>query len=219
MDKLLLELQISIKNGQTQFAMDKTKELLKNGVGINEIIETATKPAFKELGIKMHNGEVYITDVLMSSRAMLAAMYVMEPILSKYRGPSKGLVAIGTVGGDLHDIGKNLVAMMLKNNGYTVIDLGIDVTKEVFMDAVKKYNPDVLALSSLLTTTMPELDSVIKMLNEQGLRPQVRVIVGGAPVNAKYAASIGSDAYASDLFEAVEAIDDLINDRIGKYSL
>lgn len=219
MHKLLIELQTSIKNGQTQIAMNKTKELIKNGIGINEIIETATKPAFKELGIKMNNREIYTTDVLMASRAMLAVMYVMEPIISKYSGSSRGLVVIGTVGGDLHDIGKNLVAMMLKNNGCTVIDLGIDVTKEAFIDAVKKHNPDVLALSSLLTTTMPQLESVIKTLNEQGLHTQVRVIIGGAPINAAYAATIGADAYAADLFEAVEAVDDLINNRIGKYSL
>jgi 5-methyltetrahydrofolate--homocysteine methyltransferase len=219
MDKLFIGLKDAIIHGQTQAAMDKTKLLLNKGIGINEIIKKATNSSFKELGKKMEKGEITIPDVLMSSRAMLAVMHVMEPVLSNDKGFTKGIVVIGTVAGDLHDIGKKLVSMMLKGHGYTVIDIGIDVTEEVFVDAVKKYRPDVLAMSSLLTLTLIEFKNVMEALMENGLRSEVKVIVGGAPVNIKYAKEVGADAYASDVFEAVEAVDDLIHNRIGKFSL
>src|SRR5690606_27218434 len=135
------------------------------------------------------------------------------------KGFAKGIIVIGTVAGDLHDIGKKLVAMLLKSRGYTVIDIGIDVTKEAFVEAVKKYKPDVLAMSSLLTLTLVEFKNVMEALKESGLRSKVKVIVGGAPVNVKYAKEIGADAFASDAFEALEAVDDLIYNKIGKYSL
>jgi len=219
MDKLFIDLKEAIINGQTQTAMDKTKLLLRQGVGVHEIIKKATDPSFKELGKKMQNGEIAIPDVLMSARAMLAVMYVLEPIIARNKGFAKGIIVIGTVAGDLHDIGKKLVAMLLKSRGYTVIDIGIDVTKEAFVEAVKKYKPDVLAMSSLLTMTLVEFKNVMEALKENGLRSKVKVIVGGAPVNIKYAKEIGADAFASDAFEALEAVDDLIYNKIGKYSL
>lgn len=219
MEKVLQALQQAIENGETQMAMNKTKEALNQGLRTDKIIQTAINPAFKDLGQKMFDGEIYVTDVLMASRAAHAALYVMEPIISRSTGTSKGLVAIGTVAGDLHDIGKNLVIMMLQGSGYTVIDLGIDVPVETFVEAVKTDKPDVLALSALLTTTLPELDATVAALAEAGLRPQVKVIVGGAPVTAEYAGRIKADAYANDLFEATEAVADLVNNRIGKYTV
>lgn len=219
MQKLLDEINKSIFNGNTETAMEKTKALLKLGIGTREIIEGAFVPAFKELGNKMRNDEIFITDVLISSRAMRAAMYVMEPFISHNSRKLKGVVIIGTVAGDLHDIGKDLVAMILSGYGYTVINLGIDVTKEVFIDTVRKYKPDVLAMSALLTTTMPEMKKVIDGLKECGLKRSVKVIVGGNPVNEKFAAAIGADAYAIDGSYAFEAVEDLINNRIGKYSI
>lgn len=219
MEKILIELQQAIECGETQIAMDKTKEALNLGLRTDKIIQTAINPAFKDLGQKMFEGEIYVTDVLMASRAAHAAMYVMEPILSRFYGATKGIVAIGTVAGDLHDIGKNLVIMMLQGSGYTVIDLGIDVPTETFIKAIRMHKPHVLALSSLLTTTLPELDNMMEVLIEQGLRSQVKVIVGGAPVTAEYASRIKADAYANDLFEATEAVGDLVNNRIGKYTI
>ncbi|MBC3901182.1 B12-binding domain-containing protein [Acetobacterium carbinolicum] len=219
MEKVLIELQQAIENGETQIAMNKTKEALNYGIRTDKIIQTAINPAFKDLGQKMFDGEIYVTDVLMASRAAHAAMYVMEPILSRSTGTSKGIVAIGTVAGDLHDIGKNLVIMMLQGSGYTVIDLGIDVPVETFIEAVRMHKPDVLALSSLLTTTLPELDNMIDALEAAGLRAQVKVIIGGAPVTAEYASRIKADAYANDLFEATEAVADLVKNRIGKYAV
>jgi len=219
MEKVLEALQQAIENGETQTAMNKTKEALNQGLRTDKIIQTAINPAFKDLGQKMFDGEIYVTDVLMASRAAHAALYVMEPIISRSTGPSKGIIAIGTVAGDLHDIGKNLVIMMLQGSGYTVIDLGIDVPVETFIEAVRTHKPDVLALSSLLTTTLPELDATVAALVEAGLRAQVKVIVGGAPVTNEYAGRIRADAYANDLFEATEAVADLVNNRIGKYAV
>lgn len=219
MEKILIELQQAIESGETQIAMDKTKEALNHGLRTDKIIQTAINPAFRDLGQKMFAGEIYVTDVLMASRAAHAAMYLMEPILSRFSGATKGIVAIGTVAGDLHDIGKNLVIMMLQGSGYTVIDLGIDVPTETFIDAIRMHKPHVLALSSLLTTTLPELDNIMDVLVEQGLRSQVKVIIGGAPVTAEYAGRIKADAYADDLFEATEAVGDLVNNRIGKYAI
>lgn len=219
MEKILEELQDAIENGETQKAMNKTKEALNMGLRTDKIIKTAINPAFKDLGQKMFDGEIYVTDVLMASRAAHAAMYVMEPIISRSTGQTKGIVTIGTVAGDLHDIGKNLVIMMLQGSGYTVIDLGIDVTVEAFVEAVRTHKPDVLALSSLLTTTLPELDATMEALVEAGIRSQVKVIVGGAPVTREYAARIKADAYANDLFEANEAVGDLVKNRIGAYTV
>ncbi|MEA4807186.1 B12-binding domain-containing protein [Acetobacterium wieringae] len=219
MEEILDQLQEAIENGETQKAMNKTKDALNMGLRTDKIIKTAINPAFRDLGQKMFDGEIYVTDVLMASRAAHAAMYVMEPIISRSTGQTKGIVTIGTVAGDLHDIGKNLVIMMLQGSGYTVIDLGIDVPVEDFVEAIRTHKPDVLALSSLLTTTLPELDATLEALVEAGLRSQVKVIVGGAPVTREYAARIKADAYANDLFEASEAVGDLVKNRIGVYAV
>ncbi len=219
MEKILDQLQEAIENGETQKAMNKTKDALNMGLRTDKIIKTAINPAFRDLGQKMFDGEIYVTDVLMASRAAHAAMYVMEPIISRSTGQTKGIVTIGTVAGDLHDIGKNLVIMMLQGSGYTVIDLGIDVPVEDFVEAIRTHKPDVLALSALLTTTLPELDATLEALVEAGLRSQVKVIVGGAPVTREYAARIKADAYANDLFEASEAVGDLVKNRIGAYAV
>lgn len=219
MEKVLMELREAIEQGRPQIALSKAKAALNGGLPSELIIGNAINPAFKNLGQRMFNGEIYVTDVLMSSRAAHAAMYVLEPILSSSCGMSKGVVAIGTVAGDLHDIGKKLIVMELQGNGYTVIDLGIDVTVDSFMEAVGKYKPDVLALSSLLTTTLPELKEIMEALTKMGLRSLVKVIVGGVPVTREYAGKIKADAYADDLFDAVDAVDDLVHNRIGKYSV
>ncbi|OXS26775.1 MAG: methyltransferase [Acetobacterium sp. MES1] len=219
MEEILDQLQEAIEKGETQKAMNKTKDALNMGLRTDKIIKTAINPAFRDLGQKMFDGEIYVTDVLMASRAAHAAMYVMEPIISRSTGQTKGIVTIGTVAGDLHDIGKNLVIMMLQGSGYTVIDLGIDVPVEDFVEAIRTHKPDVLALSSLLTTTLPELDATLEALVEAGLRSQVKVIVGGAPVTREYAARIKADAYANDLFEASEAVGDLVKNRIGVYAV
>jgi 5-methyltetrahydrofolate--homocysteine methyltransferase len=163
------------------------------------------------IGPKFKAGELFIPEVLLSSRAMNEGLAVLEPHLSGEAKTAKGKVLIGTVKGDLHDIGKNMVATMLRGAGFEVRDLGIDVNQELFIKEVEQYTPDILALSALLTTTMPEMKRIIGTLSEKGLRAGVKIMIGGAPVNARYAQDIGSDGYAADAGEAVALAKGLVN--------
>lgn len=178
----------------------------------------STFPPMKVMGEKLRTHEIFIPDVLKASRAMHAALHVLRPIISHSSSAPKGLVVIGTVAGDLHDIGKNMVTMMLSGHGYTVIDLGIDVTKEQFAEAVIQYQPNVLALSALLTTTMPEMQNVIEYLQSRNLRNQVKITIGGAPTTIEFAQEIGADAYSENVFDCIEAVDDLVAGKIGPHS-
>jgi len=141
---------------------------------------------------------MFVPEVLISAKSMHAGMDVVKPLLAEGESSSAGTVVIGTVEGDLHDIGKNLVAMMLEGAGFEVVDLGVDLSAEEFVDAVKEHNPEVLGLSALLTTTMPAMQNTIEALEEAGVRDQVKIMVGGAPVTEDFANEIGADAYASD---------------------
>lgn len=219
MDDILNQIRNGIYKGDTDYVIDRTELALKYGINTDEIIEKAMLPSMKEMGEKLGTGEVFIPDVLKASRAMHAAIYVLRPLISHYNGNLKGMVVIGTVAGDFHDIGKNMVAMFLRGNGYNVIDLGIDVPKEEFADAIRRYKPDVLAMSALLTTTMPEFKNVHDYLIQEGLRSQIKITVGGLPVTAEYARESGADAYSGNMFEAAEAVDDLVHNRIGKYAV
>lgn len=219
-EDILQELEQIIYTGDAQAAKIATEKALSLGYSTHSIIDRSLIPSMKEMGNQLHNGDIFIPEVLMASRAIHASMYALKPILSHYSGGRRrGVVVIGTVAGDLHDIGKNLVAMVLRSRGFTVIDLGIDVTKEEFLDAVCRHRPDILALSALLTTTIPELKNVIDHITEAGVRPQISIMVGGAPVTAKYAKEIKADVYTNDMFEASEAAMELINRKISKYTL
>jgi 5-methyltetrahydrofolate--homocysteine methyltransferase len=219
MEDILMSLQQGIYQGDAQYTKEITDKVLKMGYSTEVIIRQALFPPMREMGERLKNGDIFIPEVLMASRAMHAAMYVLRPLVSHYNGRYKGVVVIGTVAGDLHDIGKNLVAMMLEGSGFHVIDLGIDVTREEFIESVKRYKPDILAMSALLTTTVTELKNVIDGIVEEGIRPQIKIMVGGSPVTADYASEIRADIYTDDMFEAVEGAEDLMNNRIGKYAV
>jgi 5-methyltetrahydrofolate--homocysteine methyltransferase len=219
MKDILAIIQNAIYEGDAQSAKEITETALKIGYSTDAIIKQALFPPMKEMGEKLKNGEIFIPEVLMSSRAMHASMYALSPIISHHKGMQKGVVVVGTVAGDLHDIGKNLIAMILRGSGFTVIDLGIDVTKEEFAKAIKPYRPDILAMSALLTTTMCELKNVIDYLSDKGIRSPVKIMVGGAPVTFDYAREIKADVFTNDMFQAVEAAEDLINHEVGKYSV
>jgi 5-methyltetrahydrofolate--homocysteine methyltransferase len=146
----------------------------------------------------------YIPEVLRSAKAMSKGTELLRPLLSETQAAGVGKLVIGTVKGDLHDIGKNLVAMMFEGAGFQVVNLGIDLEAQVFVDAVKEHHPDILGLSALLTTTMPRMAEAIRALKEAGIRDQVKIIVGGAPVTAEYAEKIGADAYGPNAAMAVE---------------
>ena len=153
------------------------------------------------------SGEMFVPEVMESADTMNEGMQVVKPLITDADMPTKGKVIIGTVNGDLHDIGKNLVVLMMESRGYTVIDMGVDVKEEQFVEAIKEHKPDIVGMSSLLTTTMMKIDDTIKMINESGLRDQVKIIIGGAPISQEFADDIGADGYSEDASTAVELCD------------
>ena len=165
------------------------------------------------VGREYEEGERYIPEMLISAEAMKAAMEVLRPKLVETGAKPRGKVVIGTVEGDLHDIGKNLVAMMLEGAGFEVIDLGVEVTAKQFVHAVGEHKPDILGMSALITTTMVHMPEVIEALKQTGLRNKVKVMVGGAPITQEYADEIGADGYAPDAASAVELAKRLVGER------
>ena len=179
--------------------------LLAAGVDARDILDKGMIAAMEIIGPKFKAGELFIPEVLLSSRAMNRGLTILEPHLSKDTGGRhSGKILIGTVKGDLHDIGKNMVATMLKGVGFEVRDLGVNIPSNQFVDAVREYRPDIIALSALLTTTMPRMKEIVEALKNRGLRSAVKVMVGGSPVNQKYADQIDADGYADDAGSAVE---------------
>lgn len=213
----LYGLRKAIYEGDAQKAKETTEVVLKLGYSTVSILENALFPAMKEIGEQLRDQQIFIPEVLMSARAMQGAMYVLKPIMSYSQESGRGTVIIGTVAGDLHDIGKNMVAMMLQGKGFSVIDLGIDVTSDIFIEAIKRHNPDILAMSALLTTTLPEMKIVVDTIIEEGLRPQITIMVGGAPVTKRYAREIKADIYTDTMFEAGEAAEEIANHRVSRY--
>jgi 5-methyltetrahydrofolate--homocysteine methyltransferase len=188
--------------------VDEVKKLTQGALDAGEKAETILKegllPAMEQIGVKFKNNEIYIPEVLIAARAMHGGMAILKPILSQSATAKSVKVIVGTVKGDLHDIGKNLVVMLLEGGGFDVVDLGIDVAPDKFVEAIKKHQPQVVGMSALLTTTMREMKSTIEAIQEAGLRKQVKAIIGGAPVTERYAKEIGADGYAPDAASAVD---------------
>lgn len=200
----------ALSQGKMEEAKKLTQAALEAGEPPERILKDGLIAGMEQIGIKFKNGEIYIPEVLIAARAMHAGMAVLKPILSKSTGTMAGKVIIGTVKGDLHDIGKNLVVMMLEGGGFEVVDLGIDVPPERFIEATRQHQPQVVGMSALLTTTMKEMKNTLQALEWAGLRDQVKTIVGGAPVTEKFAKDIGADGYAPDAASAVDAVKALI---------
>jgi len=177
---------------------------LEEELSPKEILENGLIKGMNVIGIKFKNNEIYVPEVLISARAMYAGMNILRPKLVETGVKNIGKVAIGTVRGDLHDIGKNLVKMMLEGAGFEVVDLGVDVSADKFVAAVKELQPDIVGMSALLTTTMVYMPEVIKSLEAAGLRDRVKVMIGGAPVTQNYAEQIGADGYSPDAASAAE---------------
>jgi len=194
--------------------MAKTTELvqqsLAQGTNAKDILNQGLIPGMDIVGEKMETGEMFIPEVLMAAQVMSAATEILKPTLSKEDSAAKGIAVIGTVKGDLHDIGKNLVGMMMESGGMEVHNLGVDVEPEKFIAEVQEKNAGILCLSALLTTTMPMMKQTIDILKEKGLRDKVKVMIGGAPVTQVYADEIGADAYASDAGSAARVAKTLI---------
>ena len=204
------ELSNYVIEGNAQGAESWTKQALAEGLDPLVICNEGLVPGMTVVGEKFKNFEFYVPEVLVAARAMKWSMALLKPLLAEREGASLGRVVIGTIQGDLHDIGKNLVAMMLEGAGFEVIDLGSDVSPEAFAKAVEDQHAQVVCLSALLTTTMPKMKTTIDLLSESELRQQVKVVVGGAPVNDSYALRIGADGYAPEAASAVERIKELI---------
>ena len=199
--------EVVIKGDQNT-AVDMTKAALEDGMAPKSILDEGLIAGMDIIGDRFKKNKVYIPEVLIAARAMKMAMEVLEPELVKAGVEPVGKLVIGTVQGDLHDIGKNLVAMMLKGAGFEVIDLGVDVKPEKFIEQVKESGVQLVGMSALLTTTMPGMEKTIKILKDSGL--SAKVIIGGAPVTKDYADKIGADGYAADAASAVDMAKSLV---------
>ncbi len=197
------ELYGAILNGDDQLALRLTKEALDKGADPTALITKWMIPAMDEVGRLFEAQEYFVPELLLAGRAMKAALEPLRPMLASGGVQPAGRIILGTVQGDLHDIGKNLVGSMLEGTGFEVFDLGIDVPCEKFLEAVRIHNPDIVALSTLLTVTMPEMKKVIDALSRAGIRKNVKVLVGGAPVTRDYADEIGADGYGENASSAV----------------
>ena len=194
----------ALQRGDADTVEEMVKTALTEGISPKEILDNGLISGMNIVGIKFKNNEVYVPEVLLAARAMYAGMDLLKPKLIETGVKNIGKVVIGTVMGDLHDIGKNLVKMMLEGAGFEVVDLGVNVSPERFISAVKEHQPDILGMSALLTTTMLNMNGVIQSLQSADLREKVKIMIGGAPVTQKYAEQIGADKYSPDAASAVE---------------
>jgi len=207
---VLEDLSQSVIDGDKNLAQDMVKKAMAEKVPAEKILKEGLIPAMTEVGKRFECGEYFVPEMLISARAMQSGLSLLKPALVNAKVQAIGKVVIGTVQGDLHDIGKNLVAMMLEGAGFEVIDLGVDVSPEKYVEAVKEHHPDMVACSALLTTTMTRMQDIIEALKANGLRDQVKVLVGGAPVTESFAKQIGADLCALDAAAASSRAKEMI---------
>ncbi len=213
-DEVFKCIQADVLNGNHLEIKTHAQEMLDRGVKAKDILQLGMISAMEIISGKFKLGDIFIPEVLLSARAVNEALVVLEPYLASEKREMSGKVLMGTVRGDMHDIGKNMVITMLRGVGFEIQDMGVNVPTEKIVEQVSKYKPDILGISALLTTTMPEMKRIIDVLDAQGIRNQVKVMVGGAPVNEKFAMAINADGYASDAGEAVDLVKKLMKDNI-----
>jgi len=201
-----------VVSGDFNRVAELTKKAIDEGVAPVEIINQGLIKGMNVVGARFKAGDMYVPEVMMAARAMKAGMDLVKPLIAESDLPTAGKVVLGTVAGDLHDIGKNLVGMMMESAGMNVINLGVDISPEKFAEAVREHKPDIVAMSALLTTTMLAMKDTIEVLKEEGLRDSVKVMVGGAPVTSDFATEIGADGWAPDAASAK----DLALELVGK---
>jgi len=199
----LKKLHDAILDGDATAAHDITEKALAAGVDPLRLVNDYMIPAMGEVGRRFECNEFFVPELLIAARAMKSALGLVRPLLAASGAQPAGRVAVGTVKGDLHDIGKNLVAAMLEGNGFEVIDLGVNVSPEQFIATVKEKGANIIAMSALLTTTMPAMRTTVEALKQAGVRDQVKVLIGGAPITQKYADEIGADGYSDNAVGAV----------------
>ncbi len=205
------QLKQAIIDGNEATATAMTQALVATGASAREILDGALLPGMEVVGVRMREGECFIPEVLLSARVMQACLDLLRPHMAAGDAAGMGTIVIGTVEGDLHDIGKNLVGMLLSGAGFTVVNLGTGVSSADFVAAVKEHRPQIIGMSALLTTTLPHMSETIAALKDEGLRDSVKVMVGGAPVTAAYADEIGADGYGANAGMAVERAKELAN--------
>ena len=204
MSEILEKISTAIIEGDLDEIRDLTEEALDEELGAQEILDNGLMAGMDYVGVEFKAGNMFVPEVLRSARAMQQAMDILKPLLAEAGVKMVGKVLLGTVKGDLHDIGKNLVGMMCEGAGFEVKDLGKDVAPDAFVEAVKEYEPDVVGMSALLTTTMRAMESTIKVLEEAGVRDKVKIMIGGAPVTQAFSDQIGADGYASNAAAAAD---------------
>jgi corrinoid protein of di/trimethylamine methyltransferase len=204
------QLKQAVIDGNEAVALAMTQALLAGGAAPRAILDEALLPGMEVVGQRMREGECFIPEVLLSARVMQACLDLLRPRMAAGDEAGMGTVVIGTVEGDLHDIGKNLVGMLLQGAGFTVVNLGTGVSAADFVAAVKEHAPAIVGMSALLTTTLPRMGETIALLKDEGLRESVKVMVGGAPVTAAYAEEIGADGYGANAGMAVERAKELV---------
>lgn len=201
----------AVVEGDEEWVEQLTKDAVKAGLEPLKIINEGLTRGIQNVGELFASGEYFLPDLVLGAKAMEAGLKILEPMLVGSRRDFLGRVLIGTVQGDLHEIGKNIVAMMLKASGFEVFDLGVDVPSEVFINKVKELNPDIIGISALLTTTVHRQREIIDLLEAHGIRDRVKVLIGGAPINQEWAQKIGADGYAEDASGAVTICKELVS--------
>ena len=212
-EELVEQMHDDLYDGLKEVIVEGTYILLGRGWSPDKVLSDALVEGMRIVGIDFRDGILFVPEVLMAANAMKGGMAILRPLLAETGAESIGTVVIGTVKGDIHDIGKNLVGMMLEGAGFEVFDLGINNPVENYLEAIEKHKPDIVGMSALLTTTMPYMKVVIDTMVEQGIREDFIVLVGGAPLNEEFGTAIGADAYCRDAAVAVETASQLIADR------
>jgi 5-methyltetrahydrofolate--homocysteine methyltransferase len=212
-DELVEQMFDDLYDGLAEEIAEGTNILLGRGWSAKKVLDDALVGGMNIVGEDFRDGILFVPEVLLAANAMKAGMAILKPILSETGAEPVGKMVIGTVKGDIHDIGKNLVGMMMEGAGFEVIDLGINTDADTYIEALRKHRPDILGMSALLTTTMPYMKVVIDTLNEQGLRSDYIVMVGGAPLNEEFGKAVGADAYCRDAATAVEVAKQLVSER------
>jgi len=212
-DELVEQMHDDLYDGLGEEIVDSVNILLKRNWTPYDILTKALVEGMRIVGVDFRDGILFVPEVLMSANAMKAGMVLLRPLLAETGAPKVGKMVIGTVKGDIHDIGKNLVCMMMEGAGFEVIDLGINNAVEKYLEAIEEHKPDILGMSALLTTTMPYMKVVIDTLKEKGMRNDYLVLVGGAPLNEAFAEAVGADAYCRDAAVAVETAKALLSQR------
>ena len=212
-EDLVAQMHDDLYDGLGDEIVEGTTILLDRGWGPDKVLQQALVEGLRIVGVDFRDGILFVPEVLLAANAMKAGMNILRPLLAETGAESIGKVVVGTVKGDIHDIGKNLVAMMMEGAGFEVIDLGINTDADKFIAALEEHQPDILGMSALLTTTMPYMKVVVDTMKERGIRDKYIILVGGAPLNEEFGAAVGADAYCRDAAVASETAKTLVNAR------